>query len=152
MDVSTKKPAVSLVVTIVAVLIAAVSTFIAFKAVRQAEHLQQEQWKRDELALRRDVLRRLFAYRYRLTESLAGKDGEPFIALNEAFVVYADFPKVTKALTRMHDQLESDGHLIRNIVALVRAMADAANISVQDLDDGFIERPFTPPAPARNND
>ena len=152
MDTTTKLAVGSLAVAIVAALFAGFSTLNACRAIRQAEHLQQEQWKRDELELRRDVFRRLFAYRYRLTESLAGKDGEPFIALNEAFVVYADFPKVTNALTKLHDELESEGQLTLNIIALVRAMADAANISVQDLDDGFIERPFTPPGPAKIND
>ena len=116
---------------------------------RQAARLQQEQWWRDETALRRDVLRRLFAYRYRLTESLKGRDGEPFIALNETLIVYADYPQVTDALIRMHNELGREGRLSTNIVAVVRAMADAAKVSLEDLDERLIEHPFTPPASNR---
>ncbi len=104
------------------------------------------QWKRDELALRRDVLRRLLAYRYRLTKEFLGQDGEPFIALNEAWIVFAGFSEVTAALTTMHDEIGQEGLLIPNIVALVRTMAAASDISVHDLDDAFIENPFSPPS------
>ena len=129
------------------VVFAGISAFIAFRTVRQSARLQQDQWRHDELDLRRDVLRRLLAYRYRLTESFVGsKDGEPFIALNEAWVVYAGCPQVTGALIRMHDEIGEEGRLSRNIVAVVRAMADAANISVEHLNDNLIEHPFTPPA------
>ena len=61
-------------------ILAGISAFIALRAVRESGRLQKQQWRRDELELRKDVLRRLFAYRYRLTESLKGQDGEPFIA------------------------------------------------------------------------
>ncbi len=118
-------------------------------AVLNARRLQKRQWERDETNLRRDVLRRLFAYRYRLTESLKGGDGEPFIALNEAWIAYASFPHVTKALTKVHRELGMEGRLSRNIAAVVRAMADAVDISLQDLDDRMIEHPFTPPAANR---
>ncbi len=132
-------------IAIVSLAFAALSAAIAFKAVQQARQLQQRQWERDELDMKRDVLRRLLGYRYRLTESLKGSDGEPFIALNEAWVVYMNCPQVTAALVRMHDELGVDGRLSPNIVAVVRAMADAASVPVHDLDDGVIERPFTPP-------
>ena len=92
------------------------------------------------------MLRRLLGYRYRLTESLMGRDGEPFIALNEAWVVYADFPHVTAALARIHNELGKENRLGRNVVRLVKAMSDAAEVSMRGLDDKLIERPFTPPA------
>ena len=65
--------------------------------------------------------------------------------LNEASIVYEGFPKVAGALNRMRRELSEEGSLSRNIVAVVRAMAEAAEISVRDLDDRSIERPFTPP-------
>lgn len=145
MDVSTAIATGSLVM-------AGISAYIAFRAVRESRRLQEKQWKRDELEIRRDVLRRLFAYRYRLTESLKGGDGEPFIALNEAWVVYAGFPQVIDALTRMHDELGKEGCLSRNIVKVVRAMADAVNLSIKDLDDRLIEHPFTPPGKTESCD
>lgn len=64
--------------------------------------LQKEQWRREEFSFRCDLLRRLFAYRYRLTESLKGGDGKPFLALNEAIIVYAGFPKASEALKALH--------------------------------------------------
>lgn len=65
-------------------IVAFVSASIATFAVVESRRLQRMQWKRDDLELRRDVLRRLYGYRYRLTGSLMGTDGEPFVALNEA--------------------------------------------------------------------
>ena len=92
-------------------LFTAISVVIAWMAVLNARRLQKRQWERDETNLRRDVLRRLFAYRYRLTESLKGGDGEPFIALNEAWIAYASFPHVTKALTKVHRELGMEGRV-----------------------------------------
>ncbi len=139
MDISVYLAPGSLVISLI-------SAVFAGMALINSRRLQKEQWEQDKLNLRRDVLRRLFAYRYRLTESLMGGDGEPFIALNEARIVYAGFPRVTEALNKMHRELGIEGLLSLNIVALVRAMANAANVSVDDLDESFIERPFTPPA------
>ena len=94
-------------------------------------------------------MRRLLAFRYRLTKGHMVTDGKPFVALNEAWVVFAGFPDVTKALSTMHNELGQDDRLPPNIIALVRAMAAAAEILLQDLDDDFIERPFTPPVDTR---
>ena len=49
----------------------------------------------------------------------------------------------------MHRELGMEGRLSRNIAAVVRAMADAVDMSLQDLDDRMIEHPFTPPAANR---
>lgn len=75
-----------------------------------------------------------------------GGDGEPFIALNEARIVYAGFPRATEALNKVHRELGIEGLLSLNLVALVRAMANAVKVSVNDLDESFIERPLSPPA------
>ena len=154
MDASTGIAAGSLVMAGISAYIASRAVRIASRAVRESKRLQKEQWKRDELEIRRDVLRRLVAHCYLLTPSFQGKDGEPFIALNEAWVVFADFPKVIKALDKMHNELEKKDSLIEkkdslscNILNVVRAMAEVAEISIKDLDDKFIERPFTPPRP-----
>ncbi len=91
------------------------------------------------------MLRRFFAYRYRLTDSLRGTDGEPFIALNEAWIVFAGFPEVTAALAKLHNDLGKRGLLAQNVTVLIKAMATAANISTLYLEDAYIERPFAPP-------
>ena len=131
--------------TAIPIVISIVSASIAVIAVWQGWRLQNRQWRRDEVGLRRDVLRRLFAYRYRLTASLQGTDGEPFVALNEAWIVFAGFPEVTVALAKLHSDLGKGGMLAGNVAALVRAMATAAEISTKQLEDSYIERPFTPP-------
>ena len=99
-----------------------------------------------QMASKMDVLRRFAANRYVMTEIGPGiqSNGEPFVALNEAFVVFARDPEVIEALETMHAELEQPGRLVENIVTLVKEMADAADVPV-DLNDSFIRRPFTPP-------
>ena len=43
----------------------------------------------------------------------------------------------------MHDQLGQQGRLVDNIVTLVKEMAKVSKVAV-NLNDSFIERPFTP--------
>ena len=126
------------------------AAFVAFKSERSLNRLQADQWSRSELDLRRDVLRRLVAYRYRLTESLKGRDGEPFVALNEAWVVFSEFPEVVHALTKLHKELGLPGSLSRNLMDLTRAMANASDISTHCIDEDVFDRPFTPPSAVRD--
>ncbi len=132
--------------TVLPIVISVVSAAIAIIAVWQSWRLQKRQWRRDEIETRRDVLRRFFAYRYRLTDSLRGTDGEPFIALNEAWIVFAGFPEVTATLAKLHNDLGKRGLLAQNVTVLIKAMATAANISTLYLEDAYIERPFAPPS------
>ena len=99
-----------------------------------------------QMASKMDVLRRFAANRYVMTEVGPGiqSNGEPFVALNEAFVVFARDPEVIEALETMHAELGQPGRLVENIVTLVKEMADSADVPV-DLNDSFIRRPFTPP-------
>lgn len=96
------------------------------------------------LMIKRDVLRRFVGNRYALTESLMGQAGEPFIALNEIFIVYAKDQQVIAALNKMHEELGLPGRLSDNIVTLTKAMANAAKVPLNQLNDEFITRPFTP--------
>lgn len=98
--------------------------------------------------LKRDVLRRLAGNRFALTKPGAGggSKGEPFIALNEIFVVYADHPKVISALRKMHEDLALPDRLLGNLVSLIKAMAKAAKVPIHQLNDDFFLRPFTPPS------
>lgn len=124
--------------------VSVISVVVATLAWLNANRLQSEQWRRDELTLRRDVLRRLVGYRYRLTESLKGRDGEPFIAMNEVMVVYADFPQVIESLLTLHRELEVEGRLSDNLVSLVQAMAHASQVPTDGMEK-ILERPLTPP-------
>ena len=98
------------------------------------------------LMIKRDVLRRFVGNRYALTESLKGQSGEPFIALNKIFIVYANHQQVIKALNKMHEELGLPGRLSDNIVTLTKEMTRAAKVPLTGLNDEFITRPFTPPS------
>ena len=116
--------------------------FAALLAVGVQSHLDE---LADELATKRDVLRRFAGNRYVLTENSGATtqpNGEPFVALNEAFIVFAEDPTVIEALRVMRDQSQQ-GRLVDNIVTVVKEMAEVSNVAI-NLNDSFIERPFTP--------
>ncbi len=64
--------------------------------------------------------------------------------MNEAWIVFVDVPEVTAALTILHDDLGQSGRLSDNLAKLIRAMAEAADISAEQLDITYMDRPFTP--------
>ena len=133
MSVAAWTAVASSIVAAVSLCVAAGSFLVAWKA-----------WRRDELAVRRDVLRRLVGNAYRLTQKWQGQEGESFVALNEAFIVYADFPRVTSALESMRNELGRDGRLSLNLVTVVMAMADAAKVPVKSLDEEVHQQPVCP--------
>ena len=104
-----------------------------------------------EIEVKRDVLRRFVGSRYLLTGKYMGSEGEPFVALNEVFVVYAEHPQVISTLRKMHEELNIPDRLPDNILSLVKAMAKAANVPIRELNDDFIMRPFTPPGVGPKN-
>ena len=97
-----------------------------------------------EVEVKRDVLRRFVGSRYHLTGKDIGGEGEPFIALNEVFVVYAEHPQVISTLRKVHEEISMPDRVPDNIVSLVKAMAEAAKVPIRELNDDFITRPFTP--------
>jgi len=105
----------------------------------------------DRRKQKRDVLRRFVGNRYVLTgRHMGNQDGEPFIALNETFVVFADSHIVIAALKKMHQELGQPNRLSDNVVTLTKEMAKAAGVKIEGLNDDFIERPFTPGARSLN--
>ena len=114
-------------------------------ALVQREQLERERWNREDIALRRDVLRRLVAYSYRLTNNLSsqvGPDrGEPFIALNKACIVYLECPAVIEALGQLKAEKYDSGS---GILAVVKAMGDASNLRIEELDEKYLKAPFVP--------
>ena len=96
---------------------------------------------RENVQIKRDVLRRVAGTRYLLTQpGLVLRSGEPFVALNEAFIVFAEDPEVMAALEALRTGRDRSAE---NVVALIKRMAAAANVPV-NLDDAFIIEPFTP--------
>ena len=104
------------------------------------------QKRKDERELKRDVLRRFVGNRYFLTAGQQSESGEPFIALNEIFVVYAQDREVIDAIKKMKEELDKQNRLIDNILTLTKAMAKAAKVPINGLNDNFIVEPFTPPS------
>ncbi len=117
------------------------STFLSY--------LTYVRWREDRLAAKRDVLRRLVGNAYRLTPRFAGKQGEPFIALNEALVVFAGNEKVVSALTKFKMNLGA-GDLSGDLGRLVVAMIEAAKLPGRDrgafrtMLHSLVDAPFTP--------
>ena len=95
---------------------------------------------------KRDVLRRLVGCRFVLTQPGVDSKGEPFIALNETFVVYAGHREVISTLRKMHEELHLPDRMPDNLLSLVKEMAKATKIPIHQLNDDFFLRPFTPPA------
>ena len=95
-------------------------------------------WMHDRssiLSAKRDVLRRFLGNRYVLTSvPPMVKAGEPFVALNEIFVVYAEHPQVIAALKKMHEELGEKGRLVDNILTLTKAMAEAVEVPIQEYE------------------
>ena len=113
--------------------------------VRLREKIQHDTEIRLWKEIQRDVLLRVAGNRYVMTGTCSGihSNGEPFVALNEAFLAFADEPEVLEAL---EDLWESDSRDAERVVALIKRMATAADIRIS-VDDAFLSRPFTPNAP-----
>ena len=93
------------------------------------------------LAPKRDVLRRLLGSRHLLTDTMVQHrgPGEPYIALNEIAIAYCRDKKVVRALERYFVERS-----VVNLKILIREMAKAADSSLDEFDDEFLETPFTP--------
>ncbi len=93
-----------------------------------------------KLELKRDVLRRIAGNRHiGLPKRIPPPpNGEPYVALNEAFIVFADDTKVLQALQdlRRHRPARTE-----DFVAVVKRMASAAGVPI-NLDDAYINSAF----------
>ena len=94
--------------------------------------------------LKLDVLSRLVGNRSAMVGLNVDGTKEPFIALNEIFVVYADHPKVISALRKMHEELDIEGRDPDNLVSLIKAMSESLNLPIDQLNDEFFLQPFSP--------
>ncbi len=98
----------------------------------------------DERSVKRDVLRRVAGNRHVLTQRVPlPPSGEPFVALNEAFIVFANHPEVLTALENLRTGGNRDAE---NVVALIKRMATASGVDI-GLDDAFIDTPFVRQTP-----
>ena len=106
--------------------------------VAEARHRQDEARRRERDA-KMDVLRRIVGHRYRLTDRHDFVDGEPFIALNEASLMFANDATVVNALRALGEDADTS-------VALTRVVRAIARTIPVNLDDDYFHqfpRPLT---------
>ena len=70
--------------------------------------------------------------------------GEPYIALNEAFIVYADFENVIAALRTLHKGSPFPEDKRRFLSNVVREMGKAARVNVKNFSDAGFLNHFKP--------
>ena len=91
----------------------------------------------------RDVLARLSGNRHFLTgHRHLYNTAEPFISLNEIFIVFARYPDVISALKKYHRTFSLD-----DLLTIIEAMAAASRVPLDNVDGEFFKAPFTPPPP-----
>lgn len=111
--------------------------------IRLTERIHKEQVEHKKKELRRDVLRRLVGYRYRLTTKDT-TDGEPFPAMNEALIVFNDCPESKKLLRKMRAELGVPNRLTENLLAVIKELAKESDVIIEFEDRELLESPFTP--------
>ena len=94
---------------------------------------------------KRDVFARFVGNRHYLAGACRGKSSaEPFIALNEMFVVFDDSPLVISTLNKLRQEIDQPGRDLDNMVTLIKEMARSSKIRLNNLNDDFFLTPFTP--------
>ena len=102
--------------------------------------------RRYRLRWKQDVLVRLLGNLHFLTPGWIGRSsGEPYIALNEAYVAFDDSPPVIAALNKFREDLNDNNH--NHLVTVIKAMAKPSGVRFDGLNDVFITHPFGPPNP-----
>ncbi len=128
---------VSLLSGLVGAVLASIGTLLAVYLNSRLEK------KRYRLQWKRDVLARSVGYRYLLVPPWIWRNsGEPYIALNEAFVAFDDSPPVIDALEKYRVDRNNN-----NLVTLFKAMFKSSGVHFDHLNDDFIIHPLGPPTP-----
>lgn len=100
--------------------------------------------KRDQLELKRDVLRRVLGYRWQLAPARQHAEGHFFTALNEGLVVFAGDKDVEREIHAFHGALK-DGFRAEHLQPVAEAMAKSAKVPSKAWKKELFERPFAPP-------
>ncbi len=125
------------------ILAIAVSVGVAVGVAKWNRSQQRREW-------RFSVFRRLSGYRYRLTNSLKHKsfdDGEPFVALNEARLVFGDCKGVQMALDKFHrNRTKRRGDLADDLTKVIREIGNVIDKKVmKELTEEHIGQVLVPP-------
>ena len=138
-----QRPGVTTIIGLIssgAALIAAVAALFGLSTVSEQIRGVEEVI---ETEIKKDVLRRVVGYRFLLTRrGCVLQNGEPFVSLNEALVVFADEPEVVLALRSLASD-EPEGGLVPKVI---RLMARSAGVPLPtSVVDDDIRHPLTPP-------
>ena len=122
-----------------------VSVGVAVGVAKWNRSQQRREW-------RFSVFRRLSGYRYRLTDNLKYEpfeDGEPFVALNEARIVFGDCKGVQKALGEMdNNRATKQGELVSDLTKVIHEIGKVIDKKVvKDLTEEHIGQVLVPPHP-----
>lgn len=105
--------------------------------------------RESRLAAKREVLWRLLGYRLRLVNQVLGDNNgtnshvsEPFVALNEIFVGFADSPDVIRKVVRIQREARTTDNFYDNCLDLIKSMARICKILIGSLNDEFILKPL----------
>ena len=101
-----------------------------------SSHLH-DTWSEDRWKL--EVFQRIVGNSHFAATGSEGPSGEPYVALNEVSVVFANDTEVISALEKLHR--EKDGE---SLIDLCKAMAEALKLP---LNEEFIAGPLTPVSP-----
>lgn len=120
-----------------------VSVGVAVGVTRSNRSQQRREW-------RFSVFRRLSGYRYRLTNDLKSvpfEDGEPFVALNEARIVFGDCKGVQKALDEMdYNRATKQGELASDLTKVIHEIGKVIDKKVvKSLTEEHISQVLVPP-------
>ena len=94
----------------------------------------------EERKIKLDTARRILGFRYDIRS-------EGFTqALNEAFVVFHDSPRVTQALGEFHEVITLEHSKIANekLICLFKAVCDEVGVAYDAFNDSYFLQPFNP--------
>ena len=100
--------------------------------------------KRDQLELKRDVLRRIMGHRWTLAEGYDDPEGHFFTALNEALVVFAGDNNVENEIETFRMVISEGRFRAETLQPLVATMAKSAKVQHAGWNKTLFEYPFTP--------
>ena len=74
-----------------------------------------------------------------------GTEGEPFIALNEIGIVFAESPKVIGAFDTFRSERVAGNPLAPSLTDLIRAICEDVGLPMTHMTKDFIDYPLAPP-------
>ena len=137
--------------TIITALSTTIAAGVAAYSARGIWRSYRLQERKEKIDIKKDVLRRIVGNRFYLTQvDKMSVMGEPFVALNEACVVFSDDLEAMKSL-RAFDEAKPPEKITVYFPKLIESLSAAAEVDGFELGGYFIDHPFAPPSALKNN-